>query len=993
MYLNCHTYFSLRYGTLSIEELVELALAFGVRTLALTDVHNTSACYDFVRRCRAVDIDPVVGMEFRRQDELLYVALARNLEGFREINEFYSTYQHEGVAFPELPPNWSQVYVIYPWHKHDRLALADNEFLGIRPTELNQLFRSRYRHRQEKLVVLQPVTYKDKRSYNAHRLLRAIDHNTLLTKLKPHQYAEKDELMLPQEQLQGYFSDYPQILQNTKQILYDCVFDFTFGERHTKQNYTGHKYDDMVLLESLAQRGLERRYGLGNKTAQQRMARELQIIDQLDFNAYFLITWDFVRFSQSCGFYHVGRGSGANSLVAYCLGITDVDPLELDLYFERFLNPKRTSPPDFDIDYSWKDRDQVIDYVFKRYGQRHTALLATYQHFKARSVIREIGKVFGIPKAEIDQLLSKPTLKASDVDDVTRQAVRYAHYIKGFPSHLSIHAGGILIAKQPIHSYTATNMPPKGFPITHFDMYEAEAIGLHKFDVLSQRGLGHIKESAELIYQNHERSIDVHDISRFKKDEKVRRLLATGRTVGCFYIESPAMRQLLQKLGCADYPTLVAASSVIRPGVARSGMMRAYIERHNGHPFRYLHPQLGEILGETYGVMVYQEDVIKVAHYFGGVDLAEADMLRRAMSGKFRTHQEFQEVSESFFQGCREKGYPEPIIQEVWRQMESFAGYSFCKAHSASFAVESYQSLYLKAHYPLDFIVAVINNFGGFYDAELYFHEARTWGATVYPPCVNEGAYMTSLKGQHIYVGFVHIKSLGQKLAKQLEAERTTHGPFRDLIDFMRRVPIHLEQLILLIRAGAFSFTGRTKANLLWEAHIRAPKYQVKKQRETLFDTQPKDFQLPDLPQAPLEDAYDEMELLGFPLCSPFGLLTQSIPNCLYVRDFPRRLGQEVEILGYLITVKTVKTVNGKFMQFANFVDGTGYFLDVTIFPTELEQYPLRGRAVYWLKGKVVAEFGVFSLELKHLKKLAYQPDPRLEAKPWEKQVGEKKLK
>ena len=388
----------------------------------------------------------------------------------------------------------------------------------------------------------------------------------------------------------------------------------------------------MVLLESLAQRGLEKRYGTKNKAAQQRMARELQIIDQLDFNAYFLITWDFVRFSQSCDFFHIGRGSGANSLIAYCLGITDVNPLELDLYFERFLNPKRTSPPDFDIDYSWKDRDQVIDYVFKRYGQRHTAMLATYQHFKARSVTRELGKVFGIPKAEIDQLLSQPEIKASEVDEVTRQAVRYAHYIKGFPSHLSVHAGGILIANQPIHSYTATDMPPKGFPITHFDMYEAEAIGLHKFDILSQRGLGHIKEATNLVYQNHHINIDVHDIERFKKDEKVRRLLSTGRTVGCFYIESPAMRQLLQKLGCADYLTLVAASSVIRPGVARSGMMRAYIERHHGHPFQYLHQDLAEILAETYGVMVYQEDVIKVAHYFGGVDLAEADMLRRAMS-------------------------------------------------------------------------------------------------------------------------------------------------------------------------------------------------------------------------------------------------------------------------------------------------------------------------------------------------------------------------
>jgi DNA-directed DNA polymerase III PolC len=979
MYLNCHSYFSLRHGTLSVEELVAWAQSLGIRSLALTDIHNSSACYEFVRRCREADISPVVGMEFRRQDELLYVALARNLEGFREINRFYSIYQHEGVAFPELPPNWSQVYVIYPWHKRERLSLSENEYLGIRPSEVPQLFRSRYRHRQEKLVVLQPVTYRNKKGYHAHRLLRAIDHNCLLSQLKPTAHAATDELMLPPDQLRSIFADYPQILANSQQLLHNCVFDFSFQERHTKQNFTGHKYDDMVLLESLASRGLAKRYGPNHKQAQQRLERELKVIDQLDFNAYFLITWDFVRFGQSCGFHHVGRGSGANSLVAYCLGITDVDPLELDLYFERFLNPKRTSPPDFDIDYSWKDRDAVIDYVFKRYGQRHTALLATYQHFKARSVLREISKTLGIPKGEVDRLLSQPEIKAEEVDEVTRLAVRYAHYIKGFPSHLSLHAGGILIAKNPIHAYTATDMPPKGFPITHFDMYEAEAIGLHKFDILSQRGLGHIQEATELIYQNHQISINVHEPDKLKKDEKVRRLLARGRTVGCFYIESPAMRQLLQKLGCADYPTLVAASSVIRPGVARSGMMRSYIERHNGKPFQYLHPQFAEILEETYGVMVYQEDVLKVAHLFGGVSLAEADLLRRAMSGKFRTRTEFEQVKDRFFEECRKKGHPEALIEEVWRQMESFAGYSFCKAHSASYAVESYQSLYLKAHYPLEFIVAVINNFGGFYDLELYLHEARTWGGEVHAPCVNQSSSLTSLKGQHIYLGFGQVKSLRERVARAIEAEREAHGPFRDLLDFMQRVPIQLEQLILLIRVGAFAFTQRSKANLLWEARLRAPKYRARQQQETLFDTQPKDFQIPELPASAIEDAYDEMELLGFPLCSPFKLLQKPVPNSLYVRDLPQQLGQNVQLVGYLITYKTTRTVNGKLMQFINFVDATGHFLDVVSFPEQVARYPLRGRGLYLLQGKVVEEFGVFSLELSQLKKLSLQPDPRLE--------------
>ncbi len=465
------------------------------------------------------------------------------------------------------------------------------------------------------------------------------------------------------------------------------------------------------------------------------------MIDKLGFSSYFLITWDIIRYSMSRGFYHVGRGSGANSIVAYCLKITDVDPIELNLYFERFINPKRTSPPDFDIDFSWKDRDEVQDYIFKRYGNKHTALLGTVTTFVTGRSFANWARYMACPRKKSTVWWIIPAI-ARPTDEITEQLYGMGNQLMDFPNIRSIHAGGMLISEEPITSYTALDMPPKGFPTTQLDMYVAEAIGFEKLDILSQRGIGHINESVDIIRQNRGIKVDVHQVSDFKKDEKVNKRLYHGEAIGCFYIESPAMRGLLKKLKCDNYLTLVAASSIIRPGVAKSGMMKEYIKRfHNPEGFNYLHPVMEEQLKETYGVMVYQEDVIKICHHFAGLDLADADILRRAMGGKFRSKGEFERIRDNdFLTIASNRGYPEELTTEVWRQMASFAGYAFSKAHSASYAVESYQSLFLKTYYPTEFMVAVINNFGGFYRTWVYFNEARRSGASIHLPCVNKSS-------------------------------------------------------------------------------------------------------------------------------------------------------------------------------------------------------------------------------------------------------------
>ena len=402
MHLNCHTYFSLRYGTLSPRRLVEKAAAWGIESLALTDINNTRCALEFCRHCRELGVNPVLGVEFRHNGEFLYLGLARNPEGWRALNELLTACSLSGAPIPASPPDWPDVWVVYPKLTKALSQFRENELLGIRPEHVNRLFSHELRHHQHKLVMLSPVTFFDDDGWTLHRLLRAVDLNTVIAKLQPRDTGKTNDRLLPPETLHSYYRQYPGILRNTRRVMESCQVDFETGLQHNRQTFTGDKAGDFELLSKLALNGCGARYGPHDRNALERVRKELKAIREQDFCAYFLIAWDVVRYARSAGYRHVGRGSGANSIVAYSIGITDVDPLELDLYFERFINPYRASPPDFDIDFSWDERDDVTDYIFKRYGREHVALLATYSTFQFNAAVRELGKVFGLSKAEID---------------------------------------------------------------------------------------------------------------------------------------------------------------------------------------------------------------------------------------------------------------------------------------------------------------------------------------------------------------------------------------------------------------------------------------------------------------------------------------------------------------------------------------------------------------------------------------------------------------
>jgi len=982
MYLNVHSQYSLRYGTMSIKKLVAEAAALGIRQMVLTDINNSTGVMEFMRECNQNGIRPIGGMEFRKDKKLLYIGIARNREGMKELNDFLTEHNLQQKELPDKAKVFQHAVVIYPYGRDiETQTLNENEYIGIRFDELHSLHGKNIEKIKDKLIVLQPVFVADRIEYRLHEYLRGIDLNTLLTMVRPEDKCSNTDRFLPLGELEARFSKYAYIPDNTRKLLDDCVMDYEQGKiRLNRKTFTGNKEDDKALLEKLATEGMVYRYGKNNKKAFEKIKNELKVINDLGFCSYFLITWDIIRYSMAKGYYHVGRGSGANSTVAFCLRITDVDPMELDLYFERFLNAERTSPPDFDIDYSWDEREDVQDYIFKRYGKEHTALLGTMSTFKDRSVIREIGKVMGLPKTEIDGF-TDPSKATVNRDNATFKKIMAIYQLMGeMPNQRSIHAGGVLISEEPITYYTALDLPPKGMPTVQWDMYEAEAIGYDKYDILSQRGIGHIKEAVRLVEENQQQKIDIHQVKVFMKDANLNNKLKSGNSIGCFYIESPAMRQLLTKLGCEDYLTLVAASSIIRPGVAQSGMMKAYIRNYH-HPeyVDYLHPVMEEQLKETFGVMVYQEDVIKICIHYAGMDGTDADILRRGMSGKYRSRIEFDKLVEKFHKGAKALGRPEDITHEVWRQVSSFAGYSFSKAHSASFAVESYQSLFLKTYYPREFMVAVLNNYGGFYSRWLYVHELQKTGAKVHLPCVNISIAEVSIKGNDAHLGFIGIQGLEGKFIELIPEERRRNGAFLSLEDFVKRTGIGLEQTIILIRVGALRFTGKSKKALLWEVHMLLGTKVKPSNNAELFQVEGKHYVLPELINTKLEDAYHELELLGFPLSlSMFDLLKTNYRGDVRTDNLIQYVGQTVKMVGLYVCEKTVHTKNNKKMWFGTFLDAEGNFFDTTHFPNNTPVYPFRGTGCYLILGKVVEDFGFPSIEVIRFAKLPLVENPVL---------------
>ena len=816
---------------------------------------------------------------------------------------------------PRFPPEQLFAAILPPLDKDS--ARAAREMLAL-AAELHR-----------KPVAVNDVHFISPADWNIHRLLRAIGENETIYTVKDT--VPNSRYLLNAKEMRRAFRELPDALATTREIADACEVEFELGRWVFPEFALPAGMTPARRLRELCIAGLSRRYEKLTSKILRRLDYELGVISRLGYATYILAVHDIVAEANRRGIPNLGRGSAANSLVCYALFLTHVDPLAYNLYFERFLNPERTSPPDIDIDFNWKRRDEVIHYVYEKYGDHRVAMISTHVTFQARSALRETAKALGFLDGELERVLKRlPFYAGSDVlvdfaerypetrgIDLSapeyRALIAQAMKLGGLPRHLGIHVGGIVIAPDDICNYTALARSAKGFVVTQYDMFPIEDVGLIKIDLLGNRSLGVLEDTLATL---RERDIQppVNDFAAITRDAETVRLIREGRTMGCFYIESPGMRQLLRKLGTQTFEELTAASSVIRPGVAESGMMQEFIKRHRDpSAATYLHPKLKKILAETYGVMVYQEDVIRVAHELAGMTLAEADLLRRAMSGKLRSSEAMAGVREKFLRACARNGLSQSAAAELWRQIRSFAGYAFCKAHSAAFAVLSFQVAYLKAHHPAEFMAAVMSNHGGFYSTSAYIQECRRLGLRILLPDVNasELDFTAAENGSAIRVGLSQIGEVRTSTIESILAARKRGGRFTSLADLIRRTDARLSDLTVLIRVGALDSLGFTRPQLM--ALLRSEFAPNHTQGDFLPLADEAQFRalaesLPNLADYDrVVRCYHEMKYLGFGVTDhPLAFIAASGGDVVSAKDLPQHVGETVRIIGWCIAQKRV---------------------------------------------------------------------------------------
>lgn len=725
-----------------------------------------------------------------------------------------------------------------------------------------------------------------------------------------------------------------------------------------------------ALLRALVIEGAARRYPLVTDEVRKRIDYELDLIESKGFSDYFLVVRDIARrASRICG-----RGSAAASIVAYCLGITEVDPIRHSLYFERFLNPGRKDPPDIDVDFAWDERDALFDEVIEAYGPEHAARVANHNCFRSRSALRETARAFGMPDAEISAF--ERSLKVdsdgtfSSADPAWKVVAKRASSIVGLPRHLGTHSGGLIIVPDLLADHAPIETTGSGIRVIAWDKEGAELAGLVKIDLLGNRSLAVVRDAIADI-RGSGRSFDT-DTWRPIDDPDTIALLSRGDTMGVFYVESPAMRLLQIKTGKGDFGHLVIHSSIIRPAANR--YIDEYVDRLNGKSWSSFHPLLKGLFDESYGILCYQEDVSKAAIALAGFSAAEADGIRKILSKK-DAETRLQEYRGPFFAGARARGVDEASIEAVWAMICSFSGYSFVKAHSASYAMLSFQSAYLRAHFPAEFMAAVLSNHGGFYSTLAYASESRRMGLALFPPDVNESGWRCAGGKGVIRFGFCMVVSLNAGVAETIPRERERRGAYRSVEDFARRVGFERTDAEALVGSGAFdSLLGgskRSDALMTLLSMCAAREGGAAGAPRELFELEVRDPVQGEGRGAGRKRRAAELKYLGTTLDShPLELWPRALAQPrTRAADLRRMAGRRVLLLGWPITAKPVLTATEEPMEFVSFEDETAIF-EAVLFPEAFrkfrhllfEEHPL------WIRGLVENNRGATTLTIEEMR-------------------------
>lgn len=983
-HLHVHSYYSFLDGASSPATLLEKAGLLGMSSLALTDHNRLTGVIRFYDKARAAGIKPIIGAEVDLDGGYHLTLLCKDRDGYRNLCHLLTEAHrlHRG----EKPTMTRQMLL----DAHKGLIALSGCRKGEIPTLLerdepdkakmsadfyHELFKGdffielvRYpscesapierkligfaREQRLPTVATNNVHYAAVGDYRIKELLNAIGSILPVSHVAEPRTMEQ-YLKSPMEMTQ-LFKDIPEAIRNTMEITDRCNLELELGKPHfprfsLPQGETAYGY-----LRKIAYDGILRKYSRITTEIRERLEKELNTIETLGFCSYFLVVWDIVRWAKTQNIRCLARGSAVDSLVVYALDISNVDPIKYDLLFERFMHPLRNEPPDIDLDIDRRRRDDVRDYIYRKYGQQNVACVATINTYMARGAIRDAGKALGIPQEIIDEACkgihylsatglmenaeTRPELKHNDIyhRPELKQFFELCTAIDGFPKHLSVHLGGLLIGEGNLSDSVPLEWSSGGDIISQYDKDDVERLGIVKMDILALPTLTVIEDAVASIKKNRI-DIDIGNIPR--NDAPSFAMLREGKTVGTFQLESPAQREMAGRLLPKSFEDIIVSISLVRPGPLKSNMDKTYLARRHGkESVSYLHPRLKKALEESLGVVLYQEQVLKVAHDLAGMSYAEADGFRRAMTHD-RTTEEMEKMRERFIARTLKNGVGREIAEEVFEQLAAFAAYGFCKAHAVAYAIVAYQTLWLKCHYPADYMAAVLSNQPmGYYPPRVLIADARRFGVEVLPLDINHSSDRFTVENGAIRVGFNQLKGMDDKGIQSILMERTK-GKFSSLQDCVQRTVLSRPIVENLVKAGAFdAFGSRAKLLSLVPRLLKTRPEAARAVKRLIEDAEecllPVKVQTGDR----ITNLLAERELLSLDLSAhplDFFPIVAGITRMKDLRLQPT--GRMVKIIGSVIRYQTPPTRNGKRVVYIIMEDGTG-IADVTVFSDVQEQ-------------------------------------------------------
>jgi error-prone DNA polymerase len=979
IHLHVHSQYSFLDGASTLGRLLEKAQALGMPTLALTDHDRLTGAIRFYDKAKKLGIKPIIGAEVTLEGGYHLTLLCKDMRGYSNLCRLLTEahLSNRGKS-PQATKAMLQKYsgglialsgcskgeIPTLVRQGSRLAgekirfytevFGDDFFIElIHYPSINGMrdvhrLASFARENSIPIAATNNVHYAEADEYAIKELLNAIDQNIPVSRL--NYYRTVEQYLKSHQEMSSLFEDFPGAVEMTEEIASRCNLELELGKPCFPRFDIPDGETDYSYLSKLAFAGASNKYGNLTPHVTSRLEHELNTIRKLGFCSYFLVVWDIVRWARERGIRCQARGSAVDSLVVYALDISNVDPVGYDLLFERFMHPLRYEPPDIDLDIDRRRRDEVRDYIYEKYGSDNVCCVATINTYMARGAIRDVGKALAMPQETIEEACagihylsasnllenaeSLPELKGSHI---YRQP-ELAHFFKlcaaidGFPKHLSVHLGGLLIGDGKLSGLVPLEWSSGGDIISQYDKDDIERLGIVKMDLLALPTLTVIEDTLSSVKKN--RGIDIDLNSTPGDDPESFAMLRDGKTIGVFQLESPAQREMAGRLLPNRFEDIIVSISLVRPGPLKSNMDKVYLPRRHGtQPVTYLHPRLKDALGETLGVILYQEQVLKVAHDLASMSYAEADGFRRAMTHD-RTEQEMEKMRDSFLSACSKNGVNKKIAEKVFEQLAAFAAYGFCKAHAAAYAILSYQILWLKRHYPAEFFAALLSNQPmGYYPPRVLVADAERFGVKVLPPDINKSFDCYTVEGNAIRVSLNQLKGMSEEEVGSILSEREK-SRYTSLRDFVLRTNVSQPIVENLVRVGAFDSLGARSALLRELPRLIHLKHKTLKGAGSLLD----DDQLGGgiTGEAGAVDKEERMnverELLSL------NLSAHPLDFCTIDNEFTRMkdlpsvpTGAAVKIVGSVIRYQTPPTRNGKRVVYVIMEDGTG-IADVTVF-------------------------------------------------------------